>query len=101
MAHPNWCVVVEAHSDEDCHRERKAYANGPAGGAVIPRLTKEQAAIIGAFTGIACGPFRDIQEYAEKKFGRPIWTHEFADRELAEELKELAREDFLDICNRP
>lgn len=23
MSHPNWCVVVEAHSDEDCHPELK------------------------------------------------------------------------------
>jgi hypothetical protein len=23
MSHPAWCVVVEAHSDEDCHRQRK------------------------------------------------------------------------------
>jgi hypothetical protein len=64
----------------------------------VNRLTKEQAAIIGLFTGIACGPFSDIHEYAEKLKGHPIWSHQFADRIFADELKELAREDFLAIC---
>lgn len=65
------------------------------------RLTKEQAAIIGAFTGVSCGPFADIQEYAESKFRRPCWTHEFGDAIFAETLKELARSDFLAICHKP
>jgi len=63
-----------------------------------PRLTPEQAAIIGAFTGIAAGPFSDIHGYAERKLGRPIWTHEFASKELSEELKDAAREDFIAIA---
>ena len=44
----------------------------------MQRLTKEQAAIIGLYTGICCGPFSDIQELDEKLAGRPIFTHEFA-----------------------
>jgi hypothetical protein len=62
------------------------------------RLTKEQAAVIGAFTGIACGPFSDIHEYVEKLLGRPVWTHQFASHELHEEIREKAREDFLALC---
>lgn len=64
-----------------------------------PRLTKRQAAIIGLFTGTTCGNFGDIQEYAEKLMGRGVWAHEFANKETVEKLKELARKDFLDICN--
>lgn len=63
------------------------------------RLTKEQAAIVGAFTGIAIGPFGDIQEYAERLLGRPLWTHEFASKELWAEIKEACREDFLAIAH--
>jgi hypothetical protein len=66
----------------------------------MERLTKEQAAIIGAFTGITAGPFSDIQEYAEKLLGHPVWTHEFASKEFSDKLKELAKPDFLDICHR-
>ena len=65
----------------------------------IPRLTKEQAAIIGAYTGFTARPFGDIQEYAEKILGRSVWTHEFADRALCEELREAAKPDFLSICH--
>lgn len=61
-------------------------------------LTREQAAIIGAFTGICCGPFSDIHNYAERKLGRPMWTHEFAAESVARELKEAAREDFARLC---
>lgn len=64
----------------------------------MKRLTKEQAAIIGAFTGFTAGPSSDIQEYAEKKLGRPIFTHEFADSGVAQELRDASREDFLAIC---
>ncbi|WP_375264190.1 hypothetical protein [Palleronia sp.] len=66
----------------------------------LPRLTKEQAAIIGALTGIACGPFRDIHEYAERKLGRPIWSHEFGQTDLWVDLKRAAHEDFLAICHK-
>jgi len=61
------------------------------------RLTKEQASIIGAFTGITASDFGVIHEYAERKLGRPIWTHQFADKDLMAELKEAARDDFLSI----
>ncbi|WP_411033366.1 hypothetical protein [Shinella sp. BYT-45] len=61
------------------------------------RLTKEQAAIIGAYTGITASNFSVVHEYAERKLGRPIWTHEFADEGLTAELKEASREDFLSI----
>lgn len=62
------------------------------------KLDKEQAAIIGAYTGICCGNFSDIQELAERELGRPIWTHEFATKELSEELKKKVRPLFISIC---
>ena len=67
----------------------------------MEKLTKEQAAVIGAFTGYAVGPFSDIHEYAERKLGRSIWTHQFADKAISEELKEAAREDFVAIAYTP
>jgi hypothetical protein len=63
-----------------------------------PRLTRRQAAILSAFTGITCGPFEDVQLLADKLFGRPTWTHEFADEKMAAELKEKVRPLFLDLC---
>jgi hypothetical protein len=65
-----------------------------------PRLTREQAAIIGAYTGFAAGNFADIQNYAEKVLGRPLWTHHFADKAVWEELREASKADFLAICHQ-
>jgi hypothetical protein len=61
-----------------------------------PRLTRDQAAIVGLFTGIACGPFEDIHRLAEHLTGGPVWTHEFPSR--FDEFKDLARPLFLAIC---
>lgn len=63
------------------------------------KLTKQQAAIIGLYTEVTCGPFADIHEYAEKILGRPIFTHEFASSKLIAELKEKAKADFIAICH--
>lgn len=62
------------------------------------RLTREQAAIIGAYTGVTCGPFGDIAAYAEKKLGRHIWTHEFSSEAVEEELRAATKDDFLSIA---
>jgi hypothetical protein len=67
----------------------------------MDRLTKEQAAIIGAFTGIVCGPFSDVHEAIEKKLGRPVWTHQLADKEVWEEIKSAFRDDFMALCYAP
>ena len=64
----------------------------------MQRLTKEQAAVIGLYTGICCGNFSDIHELAEKVAGRPIFTHEFADKLVNDELREKVKQMFLDIC---
>lgn len=61
-------------------------------------LTREDAAIIGAYTGICCGPFSDMHEFIEKIMERPIWTHELASPELWEKIKEAAKPHFLAIC---
>ena len=62
------------------------------------KLTKEQAAIIGVYTGISCGPFSDIQEKADQLLGRPTWTHEFGNRDFVEKLKSLVKPEFIAIC---
>lgn len=65
--------------------------------AEIERLTKEQAAIIGAFTGYLCGPFSDMHEYIERVMGRPVWTHEMAEVAFSAKLKAAVKQAFLSI----
>lgn len=64
----------------------------------IAALTREQAAIIGAYTGVTCGPFSDIHEKIEQLLGRPVWTHEMASKELWAKVRDAAKPEFLRIC---
>jgi hypothetical protein len=63
----------------------------------VQRLTREQAAVIGAFTGVPCGPFADIEAYARRMFARPVFVEEFAQRRFVDTLQDLATDDFLDL----
>jgi len=67
----------------------------------VPKLTKEQAAIVGVYTGVLCGPFSDIHKLAEKLLGRPVWTHELARKEVWMELQDKVKPQFLEICHEP
>jgi len=62
----------------------------------MQKLTKEQAVVISAYTGVLCCDFSDMHEAVEKKFGRPAFTHEFARNE--ERVREAFKEDFLKLC---
>ena len=63
----------------------------------ITPLTKVQRQVIGAYTGITCGPFSEIQEYAEEVLGRPCWTHEFGGEKFMQELKAKIKPEFLKL----
>lgn len=65
----------------------------------VPKLTKEQAAILGCYTGISCGPFGDVQELAEEVLKRPIFTHEFANKDVWAKLREAVRDRFIALCH--
>ena len=64
----------------------------------MTRLTSEQAAIIGAYTGVTCGPFSDVHGYIERVMGRPVWTHEMGSKAFMEKVREAAKADFLALC---
>jgi hypothetical protein len=61
-------------------------------------LTRREAAIIGAYTGITMGPFSDIHKYVEEIMERPVFTHEFADEATMEKIRRKAKPDFLKLC---
>jgi hypothetical protein len=64
----------------------------------MKKLTTEQAAIIGAYTGFAACNFSHIHALAEKVLSRSIFTHEFASEKLCNELREAVKPMFLEIC---
>lgn len=61
-------------------------------------MTREESAIISAYTGILAGPFDAMHEYVEKIMGRPVFTHEFANRDIVEEIKDKSYEDFINLA---
>jgi len=62
-------------------------------------MTKYEGAVLSAFTGRMIGSFSEFHKYAEKIMERPIFTHEFASKQLEAEIKEKSKQDFLKICN--
>lgn len=64
------------------------------------RMTQEEKIIVSAYTGVLMCDFDDLHEYIQKKFGRPVFTHELADKGIQKEIKEMSKEEFLEICNR-
>ncbi len=62
-------------------------------------MTKNEAVILSAYTGIVMCDFSDIHEYTEKVLKRPIWTHEFASEDLWVEIREKVKPAFLEICS--
>ena len=60
-------------------------------------MTKREAAIVSAYTGFLIGEFGDMHKYIEEIVGRPVWTHELGNRDVFNRIKELSRNDFLNI----
>ena len=64
-------------------------------------MTDREKAIVEAYTGVCMlvDEKRNIfYEYVNEVMGRPIYTHEFADRYIQEELKEKSKDDFVWLC---
>lgn len=58
-------------------------------------MTKQEAAIVAAYTGYLIGQFSDMHEYIERILGRPVFTHELGSKALAEQIREAAKADFV------
>ena len=68
---------------------------------VSKNMTAREAAIVSAYTGVLIGNFDNLHEYAEEIMGRPVYTHEFANKNFFDCLKEKSRDDFLSILVAP
>ncbi len=58
-------------------------------------MTKREAAIISLYTGFLIGSFSDMHAYAEEVMGSPIFTHQFANKDLVEKMKEKCKPEFM------
>lgn len=64
----------------------------------MPKLTREQAAVISAYTGFLAGPFEDLQALGDKLMGYPTFTHQYGDLQFTAELRDKAKSMFVAIC---
>lgn len=64
-------------------------------------MTKRECAIVMAYTGVVMLTGDSIGEYYKyisEIMGRPVYTHELADRNIQKQLKEASRADFIGLC---
>ena len=61
-------------------------------------MTREEAILLSAYTGYLLAPdFSQVHKFCEDTLGRPIWTHEFADRCLQKEIQEKLRPQIMEL----
>ena len=69
------------------------------GGIEERKMTEQERIIVSAYTGFLLCNFGKVHEYVEKKLGRPIWTHQFAEESLWEEIREKCKDDFVALAD--
>lgn len=58
-------------------------------------MTKREAAIVSAYTGVMLGTMGDMCEYIEEILKRPVFTHELANQKVVEEIRKASKPDFM------
>lgn len=64
-------------------------------------MKKSECAVIMAYTWTCMLQGEDFcifHEYIEKLMGRPVMTHELASKCIENRIKELAKDDFIRLC---
>lgn len=64
-------------------------------------MKNREKAIIMAYTGVCMlsgDEFQHFHKYVEEIMGRPVFTHELADKAICDKIKEKAKPDFLKLC---
>jgi hypothetical protein len=60
-------------------------------------MTKREAAIVSAHTGILIGDFDEVLKYASDLLKRPVFVHQMAGDAFWDELNEKSLQDFVEI----
>lgn len=63
-------------------------------------MTRQEKIVVSAYTGVLMCDFSDLHEYIEKIMGRPVLTHELAEKTIWEEIKEKVKPSFLELCGK-
>jgi hypothetical protein len=60
-------------------------------------MTKYEANVISAYTGILCAPVSQVHEFIQCILGREVFVSELAD--CRDEIKNATKPEFLRICS--
>lgn len=61
-------------------------------------MTREEAILLSAYTGFLLAPdFSEVHKFCEDTLGRPIWTHEFADRCVQKGIQAKLRPQIMEL----
>lgn len=58
-------------------------------------MTKREAAIVSAYTGVLIGDFNEMHRYIEEIMGRQVFTHELS--YIFDEIMKRSKNDFMNI----
>ena len=58
-------------------------------------MTKREAAIVSAYTGVLIGDFNEMHRYIEEIMGRQVLTHELS--YISDEITKRSKNDFMNI----
>ena len=61
-------------------------------------MTYRERVIVSAYTGYLMCDFPDMHKYIEDKLGRPVWTHEMAEKDTQKEIHKAVYSDFIALC---
>lgn len=64
-------------------------------------MTLKERVVVEVYTGICMvtGNDRDeVYKYMAEIMGRPVYSHELADKKIMKELREKSRDDFVKLC---
>lgn len=64
-------------------------------------MTLEERVIVETYTGycMTSGDERNaVYKYMEKLLGRPVYTHELAQKSVVKMLQEKSKDDFIELC---
>lgn len=61
-------------------------------------MTLKERLIVSAYTGVFMCDFDILHRYIMKVLDRPVFTPEFADPDVLEEIKEKVKPEFLKLC---
>lgn len=64
-------------------------------------MTLKERVIVEVYTGVCMvtdNDRKEVYKYMSELMGRPVFSHELAEKHIQERLKDLSKPDFIKLC---